>query len=145
MTNEIQLTISRKINASQKALFNAWIEPETLKQFMFPMPGTSITRAEVDARLGGKYHLVMSVGESDIPIHGEYKTFDKYQELSFTWLSPHVGKQSLVTLKFMPISENETELTLHHQGFDTEEEKKNHDGGWNEILSNLDNILQRRL
>ena len=141
MTTDIQLSVSRIIKASPETLFKAWIEPKTIKNFMCPMQGTEITEANTDPRLDGEYNLIMSVGENSIPIHGRYKVFDEYKQLVFTWLSPHVGKGSLVTLSFTPVSESETELTLHHQGFDSEEERSNHDGGWNNVLDNLTTII----
>ena len=142
MTTNIQLTIKKIVKASPETLFKAWIEPETMQKFMCPMPGTEITDIKTDPRYHGEYSLLMSVGENSIPIHGQYREFYEFEQLAFTWLSPHVGEDSLVSLRFTPISTNETEIILHHQGFDNEEERNNHDGGWNNILNNLATITK---
>ena len=136
-----EVVINRNIKAPQKHVFEAWIKPETIKGFMFPMPGTSISKASVDAKEGGEYSIVMTVGENNIPIHGKYNKVKKFQELEFTWLSDHVGQNSLINLMFTPISDNETSLTLRHIGFEDKQQKENHEGGWNAILNNLEELV----
>jgi len=137
MSTKFELTISRTIPAPRKQVFEAWLCPEALVQFMKPMEGTTVPKAEVDAREGGKFLIVMGVGEKELPHRGEYKTINRYDRLSFSWLSEYSIPQSLVTLDFREISETETEITLHHAGFPSEESRNNHEGGWGTILDTL--------
>jgi uncharacterized protein YndB with AHSA1/START domain len=65
---------------------------------------------------------------------GEYLEISKYDRLVFTWLSSHTIPGSTVTLTFKALSDKETEVTLHHKGFPSEEARQNHTGGWTEIL-----------
>ncbi|MEK7775065.1 MAG: SRPBCC domain-containing protein [Candidatus Zixiibacteriota bacterium] len=137
MKSGFNLTINKLIPVSQKKAFEAWLNIEAIKQFMLPMAGTVITETHVDARVGGGFSFTMNIGESKIPIHGVYRKVNRYEELSFTWNSPHVAKNSLVILQFKKISEGETELTLHHQDLENIDQTSAHTGGWENILENL--------
>ena len=48
----------------------------------------------------------------------------------------------MVTLEFKSLSANETELTLIHEGFDSEETRDKHGQGWNGCLQNLAGFLE---
>jgi len=141
MTNELNLIVKRVIPASQQIVFNAWLDVDVIKEFMMPMPGVIISKAEVDPCEGGLFSIVMTVGDQDIPIHGEYKTINKYDELVFSWLSQATSEDSLVTIRFEKISENETEVSLYHKGFNNEEQRNDHEGGWTGILQALNDVL----
>ena len=71
----------------------------------------------------------------------EYKTINRYEQLAFTWVSEHSMPGSLVTIDFKEKSPNETEVTLHHVGFPSEESRTNHEGGWGRILETLSTHL----
>ena len=137
MSTEFELTVRRTIPAPRKDIFEAWLSAEALAQFMKPMPNVTIPTAEVDGREGGKFLIVMRVGEKDLPHRGEYKTIQRYDRLSFSWLSEFSVPQSLVTLDFEEIGPRGTEVTLHHVGFANEESRNNHEGGWGKILQSL--------
>ena len=141
MTEALELKITRNISAAPKSVFEAWLTEDAIKNFMCPMEGVVITKAEVAPKENGKFSIVMKAGEMEIPIHGVYKKIDKYKELSFSWLSPHASENSFVTLYFKELSESETELTLHHTGFADEESRNNHEGGWNRIVGVLSDFL----
>jgi uncharacterized protein YndB with AHSA1/START domain len=81
--------------------------------------------------------IVMTVGEKEMPHRGEYKTIKPHEQLAFTWVSEHSIPGSLVTIDFKEKSPNETEVTLHHVGFPSEESRTNHEGGWGRILETL--------
>jgi uncharacterized protein YndB with AHSA1/START domain len=91
---------------------------------------------ETDPRVGGRFFLVMTVGEKDIPHRGEYLEIERYTRLVFTWLSPYAGEGSRVTLQFAETETGETRLTLEHVGL-VEAERKNHHTGWSHILTEL--------
>ncbi len=135
--NNFELTVTRTIPAARKDVFEAWLSPDALAKFMKPMAGTTVPKAEVDAREGGTFLIVMRVGEKELPHHGEYKTIRRHDKLSFSWLSAFSVPESLVTIDFKEISPTETELTLHHKGFPSEESRNNHDGGWTTIVETL--------
>jgi uncharacterized protein YndB with AHSA1/START domain len=52
------LTLKRRFNAPPARVFSAWTDPEKMKRWMGPGKITTI-RAESDARVGGRYRIVM--------------------------------------------------------------------------------------
>lgn len=137
----LELTISRTIAASRQDVFDAWLSPEALMNFMCPGEGMTCPKAEVDAREGGAFLIVMTAGDKELPHKGEYKTISKYDELSFTWSSTMEETVGLVTLKFEDADAGGTKLTLHHEGFDSEESRGNHEGGWTRIVETLSRVV----
>ncbi|AUH34602.1 SRPBCC family protein [Paracoccus tegillarcae] len=58
IVEDLDLTISRHINAAPEKLWRAWTEPELLKQWFAPKP-VEVTKAEMDPRPGGICNIVM--------------------------------------------------------------------------------------
>lgn len=141
MSDTFELTVSRTIPVSRKAVFEAWLSPDALQHFMCPGEGMTVPKVEVDAREGGAFLIVMAAGDQEMPHHGEYKTIKPHEQLVFTWLSPHATDGSLVTVDFHEKSPNETEVVLHHVGLPSEESRSNHEGGWGRILQMLSTQL----
>ncbi len=137
MSEKFELSISKTIPASAKTVFEAWLDPAALAKFIKPMNGMPDCTVEVDPQEGGKFLIVMKVGDQDLPHRGEYKTIQRHEKLAFTWLSDYTIPDSLVTLTFKELGPNETELTLHHAGLPNEESRKNHEGGWGSIVEEL--------
>lgn len=140
MTTDLALKLTRRISASPEALIDAWLDPVMLKRFISPGEGTSTVRAETDPRVGGRYEIVMHNEMGEVPHWGEYREIDRPNRLAFTWNSPHAVPDSLVTLTFRAVG-NETEVTLIHDRFPSEAERRGHEGGWTSILQALDATL----
>jgi uncharacterized protein YndB with AHSA1/START domain len=137
MMTELSLTTTRVIRAPVEKVFNAWLETETLKKFMVPCEGGSVPVAETDAREGGRFKVIMSTGEKDIPHAGTYLDIEPHSKIVFTWESPFSVDGSTVTLLFKPIDAGETELTLTQVKFADEGSRDGHLGGWTYILNML--------
>ncbi len=136
--SDLELKVTRIIPARRKDVFDAWLTPDTLKKFMCPGPGMTCPKAEVDAKVGGSFLIVMAAGENEIPHDGTYEKISEHDEIVFTWNSPFTKvDRSVVTLQFEDEGEGATKLTLHHVGFNDEESRANHEGGWKAIVEKL--------
>jgi len=92
--------------------------------------------ARTDAKQGGRFEIVMQAGEKKMPHAGTYKEIVPYERIVLTWESPFSRDDSTVTLTFAPVSGG-THVTLHHVRFINEENRNNHKGGWDNILTAL--------
>ena len=131
-----KVLVERLVPAPPRTVFEAWLDPEALRRFMCPAPGTRVTRAECDPRVGGKFLIVMNVGGQDLPHRGEYLEIERHTRMVFTWVSAHAGEGSRVTLRFVEIPGGRTRLTLEHVGL-PDAEQANHHSGWSNILAEL--------
>jgi uncharacterized protein YndB with AHSA1/START domain len=82
----------------------------------------------------------MKAGDDEMPHSGVYLTIKPHSQIVFTWDSPFSIEGSTVTVELAAVKGG-TEVTLTHVKFPSEESRKNHDDGWNNILVALDNTL----
>ena len=134
-----QLTVRREISATAEELFDAFLDAESLGEFMRP---GSDRRSDVttEPRVGGKFRINMHVNDSVIPHWGEYRELDRPRKLVFTWVSKNTNEQeSVVTIQFLAIAGKQarTEVVLT-QVLLPEHQVKGHIGGWTRIVELLD-------
>ena len=132
--------IVRRLSASPGEVFDAWIDTDSLKQWM--CPGTTrVSAVEVDPRVGGRFRIVMSGERGDVEHTGEYRELRRPERLVFTWVSRMThGSETLVTVELRPVDED-TELTLTHEGLPDDEARDNHRHGWGSIAEKLASSL----
>lgn len=138
---ELTVNTSKLINAPMEAVFEAWMDPELLSKFMIPGEGMSVSKAEADARQGGRFTIVMAAGDQEIPHGGTYLEVVPHSRLVFTWESPFSVEGSTVTLSLTPAENGATQLQLVHEKFADQQSRDNHDGGWQGILNKLAEVV----
>ena len=136
---ELALEVSRVINASKEHLFNAWLDPKMLAQFMTPADGVTVPEAKTDPTPGGRYLIVMRTPDRDLPHSGTYRAIDPHDRIVFTWESEFSRDDSEVTLTFDE-ADGGTLVTLRHVRFLDEEKRDNHEKGWGAILEALSRL-----
>ena len=137
---DLSVNISKTINAPIEKVFDAWLDPLMLTQFILPAPGMVQPQVENDAREGGRFSIIMQVGDERIPHTGTYLTLERPHRLAFSWESPYSTDDSIVTLTFDAIDSTTTRVDLSHIRFINEEARANHEGGWNNILDQLEQL-----
>jgi uncharacterized protein YndB with AHSA1/START domain len=140
--NDLICHLSKVIDAPIEKVFDAWLDPEYLSRFMLPMPGMPHPKTEVDGREGGRFTIYMDVGEEIIPHSGTYLELNRPNRLVFSWESPFSADDSSVTLEFSTLESGSTEIELTHVRFIDEESRSNHEAGWGNILSVLNEVCQ---
>lgn len=133
--SELSLTCRRVIKASPEAVYGAWLDPVMMTRFMSPGPDMHVREARADARVGGRFHVMM-VGDKDFPHEGTYKVLNPHSQIVFTWEAPWSAPDTEVTLDFVKV-EGGTEVVLTHVRFLSEESRDNHAQGWTGILGKL--------
>jgi uncharacterized protein YndB with AHSA1/START domain len=137
--NQPPLRIVHRFSASPEEVFDAWLDAESLKQWMCPGVGT-VPAAEVDARVGGRFRIVMRGEHGETEHTGEYREIRRAERLVFTWVSKNThGRETLVTIELRRAG-NGTELTLAHEGLPDDEARRRHEG-WRSILVKLATIV----
>jgi uncharacterized protein YndB with AHSA1/START domain len=127
----------RRLPGSPEEVFDAWTTGDSLALWMCP---GSIQRAvtEVDARVGGRFRILMKGPERDYDHTGEYLVLDRPRRLVFTWISEGThGRSTTVTVELRRLGRGETQLTLTHDGLPDEEAVGKHESGWADILKRL--------
>ena len=135
------LTVRRKIAAPAQDIFDAWLDPKAMAEWMRPCSvSTKQSDVKVDARVGGAFEIVMHVASGPIPHTGTYQVIERPRKIVFTWNSVHAGQNdSLVTVEFHPDGKS-TEVVLTHERLPAGA-VAGHTGGWTEILEGLEKSL----
>ena len=135
------VVVRRVIAASAEDLFDAWLDPEALAQWM--RPGTiSSTVARVEPRVGGAYEITMQGQPGPIVHKGVYRAIERPKRLVFTWISgPTENKETLVTVDFVRVDKR-TEVIVTHEQL-PESAMPSHRNGWTSGLQHLDEACQK--
>jgi uncharacterized protein YndB with AHSA1/START domain len=139
------LVVRRQIAVPRERVFEAWLDSESLAQWMRP-EGFGFTHATVtvDPRVGGGFRIVME-GRTDACAYehrGEYLAIEPPSLLSFTWISKATDdKPTVVTIEFHERGTG-TELVLTHRRL-APKAVEAHRQGWTDIVRLLDEVLTR--
>jgi uncharacterized protein YndB with AHSA1/START domain len=129
------VVVRRPIAASPAELFDAWLDPQALATWMRPS-GIRRTTATTDARVGGRYEILMEGEQTTYPHHGVYRLIDRPRRLVFTWISGATeGRETLVTVDFLPRGDL-TEVVVTHERL-PEGAGESHIEGWTSALARL--------
>ena len=130
------LVVRRVIPVPRERVFQAWLDPESLSQWMHPGGSTDAT-AEVDSKVGGKFRIVMIEGPKRYEHTGEYLAIDPPKRLEFTWISDATDhRPTIVTIEFLE-RDRGTELVLTHRRLPPKQ-VESHRRGWSDILELLE-------
>jgi uncharacterized protein YndB with AHSA1/START domain len=130
------LVLRRIIPLPRERVFQAWLDPASLAQWMRPGGATDAT-AEVDPKVGGRFRIVMIEGAKRFEHTGEYRVINPPERLEFTWISQATDHQpTVVTIDFLERS-GATELVLTHRRLPPKQ-VESHRRGWTDILQLLE-------
>jgi uncharacterized protein YndB with AHSA1/START domain len=144
MTNAHSLTVERVVPGPIADVFDAWLDPALISQWMTPGPGMSVPEARIDPVVGGRFRIVMRAGDRDLPHEGVYKVIERPTRLAFTWTSEPAGSDTLVSIVFTRLADAETRVSLTHERFASESARDSHQQGWGAILDALARHLSPR-
>jgi uncharacterized protein YndB with AHSA1/START domain len=138
------LTLQRRLNAAPAKVFRAWAEPAQILKWMHPS-GNEMIHAEVDARVEGRFQLVMRGADgAEHAVSGRYLEVVPDAKLVFTWTWKSTPeRESRVTVALRPDGPegDRTLLTLTHEQFVDEETRDAHATGWTSVLDGLERYL----
>jgi uncharacterized protein YndB with AHSA1/START domain len=136
------LSIVRKLDAGPAKVWRAITEPEMLKKWMAPSDAFKIPVAETDARVGGRYHIIMHAPDGQVhDVSGVYREIVPNKKLVYTWAWKSTPeRQSVVTIELRAAGSG-TELTLRHEQFADEAARDHHNQGWTGCLGRLERLV----
>lgn len=131
------LIIKRRLGASPARVFSAWTEPQKVMRWFGPA-GVQCTRAEFDARVGGRFTIAAIAPDGEThQVGGTVREVVPDRKLVYTWAWQSTPeRESLVTVEFKPDGDGTLVTVTHEQLFD-EGARDRHRHGWEGSLDKL--------
>ncbi len=124
----LKVTVTRQFAVTPERVFDAWVTPETIGQWMFgpAVRDEKIVILRTDARAGGKFSFVVDRQGDELDHNGIYLEFERPRRLAFTWaIGKHTdANTSRVLIEIRPQGTGDSgsaaaaggcELTLTHE------------------------------
>ena len=138
-----RIVVRRRMPAPREVVYQAWIDPEGLREWMCPGDIVS-AEAVLDVRVGGSFRIVMKSKDRVHEHTGSYQVVDPPAKLAFTWSAvENPGEITLVTVEFLAQGE-ESELVITHEGFTKSDVAERYKMGWGTIANKFAAYLSER-
>jgi uncharacterized protein YndB with AHSA1/START domain len=142
-TETLQVELKRVFPATKEQLFEAWTQPDELKQWWHPL-GRKLKQVENDVRSGGS---VVYEFEDGLKVSGTYQEAVPGEKLVYTWNwelpdEPVENGKYLLHISFEGAGGQST-LSIRQENFTHEHAIQPHREGWEHALDNLEDYLEK--
>ncbi len=142
-----QLSIGRSYRVAPERVWRAWTEPQALSQWFGSGKPGSVTAAEIDLCVGGRYRIAFNTPDGDAhEVSGVYQEVVPQRRLVFTWAWKSTPERvSRVSIELKPLADGMgkgTELSFVHDRFFDAQARTNHERGWPPMFDQLGDFLQ---
>jgi uncharacterized protein YndB with AHSA1/START domain len=123
-------------------VFDAWLDPATARRFLFATPTGEMIRADIDARVGGRFTFIDRRPDmGDVEHVGEYRVIDRPRRLVFTFAVPAFNPgYTTIEIDITPQADGGCQVSLTQR--DTPDEwVEQSQKGWKMILETLEKTL----
>ena len=135
------LTLKRRLNAPPEKVYAAWTDPTQLVRWFGPDSG-KVTKADIDARVGGRYLIEFDTEDGDHhAVGGEYREVVPNQKLAFTWAWQTMPERESFVTVLIKSEGAGCILTLIHEQFADEPARDRHEWGWTGALTKLERMF----
>lgn len=144
MSTPVILTIRRDFAASPERVFDAWLDPDQARRFLFATPEGEMRTVEIDARIGGQALIVERRAQGDAGHRLQFEVIERPARLVFLFAADPAaeGEWTRVSIDIVPNATGCT-LTLTHemdpQWAAYEDQTRS---GWTMILDSLARITE---
>ena len=131
------MVVMHRYAASPERVFDAFLDVQIARRFLFATPTGEMITAEIEPRVGGRFTFTERRPDmGDVRHVGEYLEIDRPRRLVFAFGVPQFdARMTIVTIEIRPEGSG-CELTLTNDGVPPDYAKRNHDG-WSRILAGL--------
>jgi uncharacterized protein YndB with AHSA1/START domain len=147
-TSDLELVVTRTVNAPARLVFEAWTTPELFMRWWAPKSmGMSLTACELDVRTGGRYRLEFAHPSAPEPIAFFGRYIEVIPNTRIVWTNEESGDGAVTTVTFEEDG-GKTVLTLHdrYPSKEAADEavRSGSTGGYGEQFDQLEELLAGR-
>jgi uncharacterized protein YndB with AHSA1/START domain len=133
------VTVKHRFSAPAEHVYDAWLDPAKVRRFLYTTATGEIVRAEIDAKVGGKFAIIDRRNGEDTLHEGTYLELARPGMIVFTLRVPRYSPhEDRVTIEIDRLAQG-CELTLTAQTSDDWADETQR--GWAMMLDVLDQLL----
>jgi uncharacterized protein YndB with AHSA1/START domain len=139
-TETVLVEVSRRIAASPEQVFDAWLDPDTARHWLFATEGGVMERCEIDPRVGGSFRIDERRGAELAEHFGTYVEIDRPRRLVMDFGTSFEETLTRITVTIVPDGDGSL-LTLLHEGVWTDWAEKTRQG-WTMVIERLAKVVE---
>jgi uncharacterized protein YndB with AHSA1/START domain len=151
----VVVRVTHRYNVPAERVFDAWLSPAQAARFLFATRTGNILHCDIDPRVGGGFLVTdrRPVADGDESFYeaqhrGTYVEIDRPSRLAFDFgVEPSQNNTTRVTIDFVPMGPNISEIVLTHELGDGRDAKAHADRarqGWERMLAQLEKVFVTR-
>jgi uncharacterized protein YndB with AHSA1/START domain len=138
-----RVVVRRRMPVPRELVFEAWTDPEGLREWMCPGDVVS-AEASLDVRVGGSFRITMRTPNKVHEHVGSYEIVEPPAKLRFTWSGlENPAEITMVTVEFFAYGE-ESELVITHEDFTKPDVAQRYEMGWGTISRKFAEYLAKQ-
>ena len=135
---EQEARVERAFAAPPERVFDAWLDPETVGEWLFRTADGALVRCEIDPEAGGRYEIVERRGEEEVLHTGHYEAIQRPERLAFTLAVPlYAEGEERVAIAIAPDEEGCTLILTQTRADDAPASAEQIAHGWAHLLDAL--------
>jgi uncharacterized protein YndB with AHSA1/START domain len=134
------IEVERRLAAPPEMVFDAWLDPEGVGQWLFATPGGMMEAVEIDPRVGGGFTIAERRGEELARHFGEYIELERPCRLVFDFWTSVGAERTRVTVEIPPDGDG-ARIRLTHNGVRADYRERTMQG-WTMILGGMTRHLE---
>lgn len=142
-TAKVKVKATHRFNVKAETIFDTFLDPKKAKKFMFSTIAGKMIKAEIDAKVGGKFLFVDKRPEGEAAHYGEYVELERPKRIAFKFaMAPNSPDADLVSIDIHTLKQG-TEVVLTHEiSAEYAHLKEQVQDGWDGILDGLGEALR---
>lgn len=138
----IAIRVGRAVAAPPERVFDAWLDPELARRFLFATEAGTMLRTEIEPRVGGRWVVVERRGQGDALHTGRYLTIERPRRLVFTFsVGSDEPDADRIEIDFEPAGAGSQITLTHHMKAEWQAYADRTTAGWSMILEGLEAVL----
>jgi uncharacterized protein YndB with AHSA1/START domain len=123
------LRMTRRFSASPERVFDAWLDPDQVRQWLFTAPSDERSTLDIDARVGGTWRITTRREGVDYAANGEYLEIDRPHRLVFTFAMPQFSPNADRLIVEIESDGSGSIITFSQVGVDIDDELRQLEAG----------------
>ena len=130
--------LSRQVSAAPGRIFDAWLNAEEARWFLFGDRIGSAIRVEIDARVGGEFRIVRHWGREAVEYVGECLEIQRPYRLVFSlFVDKYAQRDDRVIVELAPVAARSLLVLTHELSLPNPAQRSRIQRGWALVLDRL--------